>query len=51
MPAIDVLNGDAATKSVTVIEAKSHNSNPAAADVARGITQASQTRHAHERGT
>ncbi|MGQ3330657.1 hypothetical protein [Halorubrum sp. FL23] len=43
MPATDVLNGDAATTPVTVIEAKGHNSNPAAADVARGITQA----HAH----
>ena len=43
MPASEVLNGDAATKPVTVIEAKGHNSDPAAADVARGITQA----HAH----
>ncbi|WP_049908387.1 hypothetical protein [Halorubrum distributum] len=43
MPATGVLNGDAATTPVTVIEAKGHNSNPAAADVARGITQA----HAH----
>ncbi|MDB2238956.1 hypothetical protein [Halorubrum ezzemoulense] len=43
MPATDVLNGDAATKPVTVIEAKGHNADPAAADVARGITQA----HAH----
>jgi len=43
MPATEVLNGDAATTPVTVIEAKGHNTNPAAADVARGITQA----HAH----
>jgi hypothetical protein len=43
MPATDVLNGDAATKPVTVIEAKGHNADPAAADVTRGITQA----HAH----
>ncbi len=43
MPAIDVLNGDAATTPVTVIEAKGHNTNPGDADVARGITQA----HAH----
>ncbi|MDB2276332.1 hypothetical protein PM022_17675 [Halorubrum ezzemoulense] len=40
MPATEVLNGDAATTPVTVIEAKGHNSDPAAADVARGITQA-----------
>jgi len=43
MPATDVLNGDAATTPVTVIEAKGHNADPSAADVARGITQA----HAH----
>ncbi len=43
MPATEVLNGDAATTPVTVIEAKGHNTNPAAADVVRGITQA----HAH----
>ena len=43
MPATEVLNGDAAATPVTVIEAKGHNTNPAAADVARGITQA----HAH----
>ena len=43
MPATEVLNGDAATTPVTVIEAKGHNSDPAAADVARGITQA----HSH----
>ncbi|AZQ16026.1 hypothetical protein [Halorubrum sp. PV6] len=43
MPATNVLNGDAATTPVAVIEAKGHNSDPAAADVARGITQA----HAH----
>lgn len=40
MPATEVLNGDAAATPVTVIEAKGHNSDPAAADVARGITQA-----------
>ncbi|OYR58066.1 hypothetical protein DJ83_15640 [Halorubrum ezzemoulense] len=40
MPATKVLNGDAATTPVTVIEAKGHNSDPAAADVARGIAQA-----------
>ncbi|WP_017342062.1 hypothetical protein [Halorubrum sp. T3] len=43
VPAAEVLNGHAATTPVTVIEAKGHNTNPAAADVARGITQA----HAH----
>ena len=43
MPAVEVLNGDAATTPVTVIEAKGHNTNPSDADVARGITQA----HAH----
>ncbi|TKX44087.1 hypothetical protein EXE41_14010 [Halorubrum sp. SD690R] len=43
MPATKVLNGDTATTPVAVIEAKGHNSDPAAADVARGITQA----HAH----
>ena len=43
MPATEVLNADAATTPVTVIEAKGHNSDPAAADIARGITQA----HAH----
>jgi hypothetical protein len=42
-PATDVLNGDAPTTPVSVIEAKGDNSDPAAADVARGITQA----HAH----
>ncbi|QKG94195.1 hypothetical protein HPS36_14925 (plasmid) [Halorubrum salinarum] len=40
MPATEVLNEDAATTPVTVIEAKGHNSDPAAADVTRGITQA-----------
>jgi hypothetical protein len=43
MPATEVLNADAATTPVTVIEAKGHNADPAAADVARGINQA----HAH----
>jgi len=43
MPATEVLNGDAATTPVTVIEAKGHNTDPAAADIQRGITQA----HAH----
>ena len=43
MPETKVLNGDAATTPVTVIEAKGHNSDPAAADVARGIAQA----HSH----
>ena len=43
MPATDVLNSDAATTPVTVIEAKGHNTDPSGADVARGITQA----HAH----
>ncbi|TKX81347.1 hypothetical protein [Halorubrum sp. SD626R] len=43
MPATEVLNGDAATTPVTVIEAKGHNSDPGDTDVARGITQA----HAH----
>ncbi len=43
MPATEVLNGDAATTPVTVIEAKGHNTAPSDADVARGITQA----HAH----
>ncbi|MFC7325948.1 hypothetical protein ACFQMF_15375 [Halorubrum rutilum] len=43
MPATEVLNGDAATTPVTVVEAKGHNSDPGDADVARGITQT----HAH----
>ena len=43
MPAAEVLNGDAATTPVTVIEAKGHNSDPGAADVTLGINQA----HAH----
>jgi len=43
MPAPEVLNGDAATTPVAVIEAKGHNSDPSAADVTRGINQA----HAH----
>ena len=40
MPALEVLNADAATTPVTVIEAKGHNSNPSAADIRRGINQA-----------
>ena len=40
MPALEVLNADAATTPVTVIEAKGHNSNPVAADIRRGINQA-----------
>lgn len=43
MPALKVLNGDGASTPVAVIEAKGHNSDPAAADVTRGINQA----HAH----
>jgi hypothetical protein len=38
MLATEVLNGDAGTTSVTVIEAKGHNTNPSDADVAPGIT-------------
>lgn len=40
MPGIEVLNADAATTPVVVIEAKGHNSDPSAADVRRGINQA-----------
>ncbi|UWG47823.1 Uncharacterized protein HSRCO_1542 [Halanaeroarchaeum sp. HSR-CO] len=40
MPALEVLNADAATTPVTVIEAKGHNSDPSAADVKTGINQA-----------
>jgi hypothetical protein len=43
MPPTEVLNGDAATTPVTVIEAKGHNSEPKKAEITRGITQA----HAH----
>ena len=43
MPALDVLDGDAATTPVAVVEAKGHNTDPSAAAVRRGITQA----HAH----
>jgi hypothetical protein len=39
MPAPEVLNADAATTPVTVIEAKGHNTDPSAADVRQGITQ------------
>ncbi len=40
MPAQEVLNADAATTPVAVIEAKGHNSDPSATDVRRGINQA-----------
>jgi len=40
MPALEVLNADAATTPVTVIEAKGHNSDPSAADARHGINQA-----------
>jgi hypothetical protein len=40
MPALEVLNADAATTPVVVIEAKGHNTDPSAADVRRGINQA-----------
>jgi hypothetical protein len=40
MPALEVLNADAATTPVTVIEAKGHNTDPSAADVRTGINQA-----------
>ncbi len=40
MPALEVLNADAATTPVTVIEAKGDNNDPSAADVRRGINQA-----------
>ena len=40
MPALDVLNGEAATTPVTVIEANSHNTDPSAADICCGIHQA-----------
>jgi hypothetical protein len=43
MPAPEVLNGDAGSTPVAVIEAKGHNSDPGAANVTRGINQA----HAH----
>lgn len=43
MPAEEVLNAEAGTSPVAVIEAKGHNADPSAADVTRGITQA----HAH----
>lgn len=43
MPALDVLNGNAASTPVVVVEAKGHNSTPANANIARGIEQA----HAH----
>jgi len=43
MPALEVLNADAATTPVTVIEAKGHNTDATAADVQTGITQA----HSH----
>jgi len=40
MPALEVLNADAATTPVTVIEAKGDNTDPRAADVRTGINQA-----------
>jgi len=40
MPALEVLNADATTTPVAVIEAKGHNSDPSAADVRTGINQA-----------
>lgn len=40
IPPTEVLNGDAPTKPVTVIEAKGHNSEPKKADLTRGIPQA-----------
>lgn len=40
MPALEVLDADATTTPVVVIEAKGHNSDPSAADVRRGIDQA-----------
>ncbi|WP_128478911.1 hypothetical protein [Halorussus pelagicus] len=43
MPALEVLNADATTTPVTVIEAKGHNRDPSAADVRQGINQA----HSH----
>jgi hypothetical protein len=40
IPALEVLNADAATTPVTVIEAKGHNTDPSVADIRRGIHQA-----------
>jgi hypothetical protein len=40
MPALEVLEADAATTLVTVIEAKGHNTDPSSADVRTGINQA-----------
>jgi hypothetical protein len=40
MPATEVLNAEAASTPVAVIEAKGHNTDPTAADVSRGINQA-----------
>ena len=40
MPALEVLNADATTTPVAVIEAKGHNTDPSAADVRTGIDQA-----------
>lgn len=40
MPATEVLNENAATSPVAVIEAKGHNTDPSAANVAQGINQA-----------
>jgi hypothetical protein len=40
MPALEVLNADATTTPVAVIEAKGHNTDPSAAEVRTGINQA-----------
>jgi hypothetical protein len=40
MPALEVLNADAATTPAAVIEGKGHNTDPSAADVRTGINQA-----------
>jgi len=40
MPATEVLNKNAATSPVVVIEAKGHNTDPSAANVGKGINQA-----------
>ena len=39
-PAVDVLDGAAASTPVVAVEAKGHNRDPALADVARGVEQA-----------
>jgi hypothetical protein len=40
LPTHEVLNADAATTPVTVVEAKGHNTDPSAADIRTGINQA-----------